>query len=195
LGTVRADRALRTSRSLSAARTARALLRQRSPIGTFNGGDVRVRTLGRPGRTVEKNRVISQVARRIVPCAEPVQAFGSRWTRRTTRAGWTLRPLRTNGTDWALRASRAGGALRTSRSLRAGRTGRALRTCRAGRPRRPLWSLETLHALRTLWPCGSSGRQRIQSIRRWCERLTGIQRCETARAAAHSNLQPVSGAC
>src|SRR2546430_15738300 len=73
--------------------------------------------------------------------------------------------------------------------------GRALRPCGAGRPRRPLWSLETLRALRTLWPCGSSGRQRIQSIRRRGERLTGIQWYETARAAAHSNLQPMSGAC
>src|SRR5207247_1187843 len=80
----------------------------------------------------EKNRVIGQVIQRIVPCAEPIQSFRPRRTRRTSRAsrtlwplttGYTLRPLRTNGADYA---GRPGGALRTSRSLSAGRTRRAL---------------------------------------------------------------------
>src|SRR5438046_2514488 len=170
LGTGRPGGALRTSQPLSAGRTGRALLSQRAPIGAFNGGDVRVRTLSRPGRTVEKNRVVGQVVRRIVPCAQPIQPFRPRRPRRTSRASWTLwplgtgctlRPLRTNGTGWALGTARTGGALRTSRPLNAGRTGRALRTCGAGRPRRPLWSLETLWPCESLRPCGSSRRQRI----------------------------------
>ena len=132
MGTGRPGGALRTSRPLSAGRTRRALLSQRSPISAFNRGDVGVRALGRPGRTVEKNRVIGQVIRRIAPCAEPIQSFRPRRTRRTSRTSWTLwplrtgctlRPLRTNGADYAVRP---GGALRTSRSLSAGRTRRAL---------------------------------------------------------------------
>src|SRR5207249_2659634 len=112
--------ALRTSLSLSASRTRRALLSQRGPISAFNRGDVRVRTLGRPGRTVEKNRVIGQIIRRIVPCTEPIQPFLSRRTSHTSWTLWplgtgcTLRPLRTNGADYA---GRPGGALRTSQSL------------------------------------------------------------------------------
>src|SRR5207248_2539318 len=132
--------ALRARLSLSASRTRRALLSQRAPIGAFNGGDVRVRTLGRPGRTVEKNRVIGQVVRRIVPCAQPIQPFRPRRPRRTSRASWTLwplgtgctlRPLRTNGADWALGTARPGGALRTSQPLPAGRSGRVLLSQRA----------------------------------------------------------------
>src|SRR5207244_2488871 len=95
---------LRTSQSLSAGRTGRALLSRRGPSGACNGRDVRVRTLGRPGRTVEKNRVIGQVVRRIVPCAEPIQPFRPR---RTIRASWTLWPL---GTGCTLRPLRTNGA-------------------------------------------------------------------------------------
>src|SRR5207247_8370488 len=100
--------ALRTSSSWDWGPAGRALFSQHSPIGTFNRGDVRVRTFGRPGRTVEKNRVIGQVIRRIVPCAVPIQPFLPRRTRKTSRASWTLwplgtgctfRPLRTNGAD------------------------------------------------------------------------------------------------
>src|SRR5207302_515131 len=113
-------------------RTRRALLSQRGPIGAFNGRDVRVRTLGRPGRTVEKNRVIGQVVRRIVPCAEPIQPFRPRRTLRTSRASWTLWPLGTGCTLRPLRttvadsAGRPGGAFPLSDSLPAGRTRRAL---------------------------------------------------------------------
>src|SRR5207249_12261579 len=105
--------ALRTSLSLSASRTRRALLSQRGPISAFNRGDVRVRTLGRPGRTVEKNRVIGQVVRRIVPCAEPIQPFRPRRTRKTSRASWTLWPL---GTGCTFRPLRTNGADRCNRS-------------------------------------------------------------------------------
>src|SRR5205823_3228928 len=93
LRTGRPGGALRTSRSLSAGRTHRALLSQRGPIRAFNRGDVRVRTPGRPGRAVENNRDTAQVVRRILPCAEAIHPFLPRRTRRTSRASWTLWPL------------------------------------------------------------------------------------------------------
>src|SRR5207302_3826120 len=111
--TCQANGALRTSRALGAGWTGRALLSQRGPIGAFNGGDIRVRPFGRPGRTAEKDRVISGVIGCVVPCSEPVQAFGSRCTRRTSRAGCTLWPLGTGRTFRPLGASRTDWTLRT----------------------------------------------------------------------------------
>src|SRR5207247_10558527 len=100
--TVRLAAALPTTRSLSTVLTLLSLLSQPPPITAFPYTTLFRSTLDRPGRTVEKNRVIGQVIRRIAPCAEPIRPFLPPPTRQARGAFGTrcpLRTLRTNGAD------------------------------------------------------------------------------------------------